>query len=143
MNPNYIHTITVYNRMKAKDTATKKEEWYKTVIPDCSWRCSTEDIQQQVQSGITNRDQKEIYIVRVPRNEKFRSYEEWKKAPAEYFALSKQDIIILGECQDEITGISPDTATEVMQRHKPDAFLIRSFADNTSHLVGKHYKVGG
>lgn len=143
MNPNYIHTITVYNRMKAKDTAAKKEEWHKTVIPDCSWRCSTEDIQQQVQSGVTNRDQKENYTVRIPRNEKFRNYEEWKKAPAEYFTLSKQDIIILGECQDEITGASPNTAAEVMQRHKPDAFLVKSFTDNTSHLVGKHYKVGG
>ena len=32
MNPNYVHTITLYNRIKAADTTDKIEKWIRTVI---------------------------------------------------------------------------------------------------------------
>lgn len=143
MNPNYCHTITVYNRLQAKDTASKKDEWYKTVLPNCSWRCTSADEQKNDQSNITNRTAAETYTIRIPQNPNFRYYNDWKQSPDSHFTVSKTDIIILGECAEEITGVSPNTASEVMQRYKPNAFLIKSFTDNTAHLLGKHYKVGG
>lgn len=143
MNPNYNRTITIYNRIPARDTVSKRDEWHKKVLYGCSWRCTTADTQMKDQQSMMNRSAEETYTVRIPMNPDFRKYVEWKDNPESSFTISKSDVIILGECHEEITGVSPNTAAEILQRYKPDAFLIKSFADNTSHLVGKHYKVGG
>lgn len=147
MNPNYNQTITIYNRIPARDTASKRDEWNKTVLRGCSWRCTTADTQMKDQQSMMNRNTEETYTVRIPQknpqNPDFRKYAEWKDNPEGSFTISKSDVIILGECSEEISGVSPNTAAEILQRYKPDAFLVKSFADNTSHLVGKHYKVGG
>lgn len=139
MNPNYCHTITVFNRLQAKDTEGKKDEWYKTILPNCSWYCTS----PETQSGSTNRVSEDSYTIRIPQNPNFRYYDDWKQSPESYFTVSKKDIVILGECAEEITGASPNTASEIMQRHKPNAFLVTSFTNNTSHLAGKHYRVEG
>lgn len=132
MNPNYSRTITLYNRIKAKDSAGKADDWYRTVLRGCSWSYDQD---------------KGRYTVRIPEtypgNRPYAAYRRWKDNPGSSFTLSESDLIVLGECSEMVTGRSPDTAAEILIRNKPDAFLIKSFADNTSHPAGKHYKVGG
>ena len=72
------------------------------------------------------------YTVRIPQKE-----------TEEGFRVLSGDIVVHGECQDMITKKSPDTASEVLQRNKPDAFLVTAFSDNTSHRMGKHYRLRG
>ena len=48
-----------------------------------------------------------------------------------------------GECLDGISGISPDTASEMLSRNKPEAFVVTAFSDNTSHRRARHYRIGG
>ena len=38
MNPNYTHTITLYNRIRAADTQDRKEKWIRTVISGCFYK---------------------------------------------------------------------------------------------------------
>lgn len=119
MNPNYVNTITVYRNQNGA--------WSKTVLHNCFWKTKVETVHDG-----TNAKQVNTYTVRIPLIE----------AEAG-FRASANDIVILGKAIDEITGKSPYTATEIMQKYKPDAFKVTAFTDNTSHLMDKHYRLGG
>lgn len=119
MNPNYMSTITIYQNSYGA--------WSRTVLHNCFWKSET----KTVQDG-TNAKQANTYTVRIPLKE-----------AESGFQASANDIVILGEAAEEITGKSPNTATEIMQKYKPNAFKVSAFADNTSHLMDKHYRLGG
>lgn len=118
-NPNYIHTITIFRNQNGT--------WTKSVFHNCFWKSEI----VKTQDG-TNAGQANTYTVRIPL-----------AAAGVGFTVSEDDIAVKGECQDNITGKSPNTATEVLLRNKPDAFKVTAFSDNTSHRMGKHYRLGG
>lgn len=144
MNPNYNQTITIYNCLRAADNSNDtKDVWYRTVLEECFYknvigRTEYVDKAPKMESA---------YTVRIPESEKYRPYHEWVKLPDEersrYFTCSQKDIVIQGECSEEITGVSPNTASQILSRYKPDAFVVTAFSDNTSHICGKHYRLGG
>lgn len=142
MNPNYKHTITVYNCLRGKDNPTKKDIWQKTILHNCFYK----NVIGRVEDGKTSR-MSNVYTARIPESGQYLPYDEWvKKSEDErkqYFTFSLDDIVLNGECQEEITGSSPNTAAELLKRHKPEAFVITAFSDNTSHIYAKHYRVGG
>ncbi|MBQ8640431.1 MAG: hypothetical protein IJ468_14910 [Lachnospiraceae bacterium] len=119
MNPNYIHTITIYRNQNGA--------WKKTVLHNCFWKSKIVVLQNETEASQTN-----TYIVRIP-----------VESVGNSFPVSPGDIVVRGNCRDKITGKSPDTATEVLLRNKPDAFKVTAFSDNTSHPMGKHYRLGG
>ena len=88
-----------------------------------------------------------VYTVRIPASEKYMPYREWiqlsEEERKEFFTCSQKDIVVRGECSDEISGTSPDTASQILSRNKPDAFVVTAFSDNTSHWMAKHYRLGG
>lgn len=137
MNPNYCHTITLYNCLKARDAADKKEHWTRTVLHDCFYKASITQTQSDTQ--VT---QQNTYTVRIPQNDDYRPYHEWMDDQSG-FTVSEGDIVVCGECDDEITGEDGQTAAQLLLRHKPEAFRVTAFSDNTSHLMGKHYRLGG
>lgn len=144
MNPNYIHTITIFNCLRAADNPNEKKDiWQKTVLKRCFYKNAME------QSDYVARDPRmaNTYTVRIPQSDKYLQYKEWVKLPESerlrYFTCSIKDIIVYGDCAEVITGISPDTAAEVLSKCKPDAFNVTAFSDNTSHKRAKHYRAGG
>lgn len=142
MNPNYCHTVTLYNRLKGTDSPDGRDAWNQTVLQNCFYKASTVQIQNDTSVSMLN-----TYTVRIPQNEKYLPYREWKQLPDDqregFFTVSEGDILIYGTCEEEITGKSGSAATQVLQRHKPDAFMVTSFSDNTAHPLGKHYRLGG
>lgn len=143
MNQNYNQTITIYNCLRAKENPNSiKDIWHRTVLHDCFYK----NVIGQVESGnglkMTN-----AYTVRIPESPIYLSYAEWCKLSEDdrkkHFTCRLDDIIVKGECKEEITGASPNTASELLSRHKPDAFKVAAFSDNTSHRYGKHYRAGG
>lgn len=136
MNPNYIYTITLYNCIKAKDNGGKQDIWRKTVLHNCFYK-TKEDI---VQSG-TTLSKACTYTVRIPENNAYRRYPEYCREPEGHFTVSNGDIVVLGECVDEIGADMP--AVNFLHKYKPDAFMITTVSDNTGHFVGKHYRLGG
>ena len=120
MNPNYNQTLTLYNCLRAADNPEgKKDIWQKTVLHDCFYKSMI----GRTEYADKNPRMDNTYTVRIP--------------------ISEKDVVIKGECDADITGISPDTAAQVLLRHKPDAFVVTAFADNTSHRMAKHYRLGG
>lgn len=138
MNPNYKRTITLYNHIKVTDTEDKKERWIKTVLHNCFWK-------SQVNTGFngTRASVQNTYVVRIPLDDRYLPYAEFIKSQEGHFTVTSDDIVILGECQEEITGVSGQTAAQVLTRYKPDAFKVTAFTDNTSFPVARHYRLGG
>lgn len=97
------------------------------MLEGCFWKSVTALSQADTQASVSN-----IYTVRIPL----------EVAGAD-FAVSHDDIVILGECTDEISNEKGFRAAEVLSRHKPDAFKVTATADNTGHLMDKHYRLGG
>lgn len=141
MNPNYRATITLYNCRKAADSPEKKETWKRTVLYNVFWKAETTVTQSGTQASKSN-----TYTVRIPQklpvNPEYHPYAEWKENMVG-FTVSNGDIVILGECPAEITGISGQTAAQVLSRYKPDAFKVTASGDNTGFPMGKHYRLGG
>lgn len=91
----------------------------------------------------TDADIRNIYTVRIPKDPRYLPYHEFVKKPAWYFTVSQEDIVILGEIQEEITGESGHMAAQVLNRYSPNAFKVTAFSDNTAFPMGKHYRIGG
>lgn len=119
MNPNYNQTITVFRKVGT--------EWSKLVLENCFWKSGIVMVQNDTEAQQTN-----TYTVRIPL-----------EIAGSDFSAFPGDVVVLGECTDEVTGKSPDTAAEVLRRNKPNAFLVSAYSDNTSYLMAKHYRLGG
>lgn len=138
MNQNYTRTITLYNRIRAGDSTDKKEHWNRTVLHNCFWK-------SQVNTGFngTQASVQTTYVVRIPKDERYLSYAEYVKGPEGHFTASQDDLVVLGECSEEINGTAGHTAAQVLNRCKPDAFKVTAFSDNTAFPLAKHYRLGG
>lgn len=138
MNRNYTHTITLYNKISAADREDKKEHWQRTVLRNCFWKSVINTGFNGTQASVQN-----TYVVRIPENRKYLPYNEYAKNPKGHFTVSQGDIVILGECKEEITGQSGQMAVQLLNRYKPNAFRATAFSDNTKSPLGKHYRIGG
>lgn len=144
MNPNYNQTVTIFNCLRARDNPYgKKDVWQKMVLGHCFYK----NVMGRAEYADREPKMASVYTVRVPESLKYKPYPEWCKMPEEerrqYFTCSMKDIVVKGECLDGISGISPDTASEVLSRNKPEAFVVTAFSDNTSHQRARHYRIGG
>lgn len=138
-NSNYKDTITIHNCHKAKDNGTGKDIWYKTILEQCFFKSS----EVQNVSG-TTLEKAASYTCRIPRAEKYLPYAEWSALADKtgYFTASLNDIVLLGEQGEHITGATPYTATEILAKYKPDAFKIMTFSNNSKY-PGAHIRIGG
>ncbi len=144
MNPNYNQTITLYNCYRGSDNPdSKKDVWQKTVLHNCFYKNVIG------RSEYADREPKmnSVYTVRIPASGKYKPYHEWIQLPEEkrggFFTCSQKDIVIRGECREDITGVSPNTASQMLTKYKPDAFVVTAFSDNTAYRAAKHYRLGG
>lgn len=123
MNPNYVHTITLYHKVPAAG----KEHWVKTVFHNCFWKSVVNTGFNGTQASVQN-----TYVARIP-----------EESCPESLSVLQGDIVVLGECQEEINGISGQTAAQVLNRNKSNAFKVTAFSDNTSFPADRHYRLGG
>lgn len=139
-NENYIHTITLYNCLKASDSPSKREKWYRHTIDGCFYKCSLMDVQNGTQATKSS-----AYTVRIPQNGQYKSYREWKNLSDEErqqcFTFSSGDIVVHGECTENIG--EGKAAAQLLAGNKPDAFKITAVADNSGSRFAKHYRLGG
>lgn len=141
-NANYVHTITLYNCLRAADSADKKDHWYRHVLDECYYKASVTRTDSGTSAGMQN-----TYTVRIPESLQYKPYSVWATLSDEersaFFTMNLDDIVVHGMCMEEITGSAGQTAVQVMKRHKPDAFKVTAVSDNTAALAAKHYRLGG
>jgi hypothetical protein len=141
-NPNYIHTITLYNCLRAADTPEKKDIWYRQVLSNCFYKAKVETA--QFGTGIKRVN---IYTVRIPESMRWLPYKEWAALQdserEEFFTANTGDIVVYGESEEEITSKGDGAAARVLERNAPSAFRVTAVTVNTGHSMDKHYRLEG
>ena len=137
-------TLTIYN--KYEDPQTDVISWYRTVVTDCFWKASGD----KVFIGQVVLDSKSV-LCRIPKDTRFLERYDWVKLPndqmANYFTMGIGDIIVKGECTDEINEYVPGQhATDLLDKYRPyqKCVEVDEFAINVG--VGRnneHYLVRG
>lgn len=122
----YDETITVINRLDAKDSALKQDAYFVTTLRNCMW---------SVKQTRSVRDDGTVVIgtvhqVQIPEAENYLPYRDWKKAEnrADSFTLTTGDYIVRGEVTEEVNA---SNIKAVIRNYEPDAFQIKSFRDAT------------
>ena len=119
----YDETLTVVNRLDAKDSDSKQDSYRKTVLHGCMWYGqSTRQVQQDgtVQIGTVHR-------VQIPESADYSPYKEWSKS-LEGFTLRQGDYIVRGEVVEELDAA---TVKRVMASYEPEVFQVQHFRDLT------------
>lgn len=122
----YDDTITVINKLDARDAALKQDVYYATVLHHCMWSVkATRAVQSDgtVAVGTTHQ-------VQIPEAENYIPYREWKESEAREgaFTIRTGDYIVRGEIDGEVTA---QTLRDIVKRYEPDAFQVQAFRDAT------------
>ena len=138
-------TVTVYN--KFTDSQTDMVRWYRTVITGgCFWKMAG----VEVLVGSTLLDSKSI-ICRIPKDARFKEKQEWIKLPndemSNYFTLAQGDIIVKGECDEEIDEYTKGhRSTDLLGKYREyqACMEISEYSNNTGRgRNNEHYFVRG
>lgn len=134
--PHWNDTVTVVNKLAARDSATKLDTWKKTVLHNCFFK-------QLVQRDIagTTVSVGTSSICRIPKNPDFKPYHEWKEDISDGFTLSAGDYIFKGELNEDVTA---DNIVSLYNSHKPNAMSVKAVSDNSDFLgLAEHYRAEG
>lgn len=122
----YDSTVTLLNRLDAKDSALNQDAYYKTVLHDCMWNdSSTRTVGSDGTVSLSTTHQ-----VQIPEMEYYLPYREWKKPENRdtHFTVKEGDYVILGEVTEDVT---PSNYRSVVKSYEPQAFQVQSFQDCT------------
>lgn len=134
--PTFDYTITVLNKLKSTDSATKLDVWKKTVLTNCAWSSQAVRSVQGSTVSLGN-----AFVVRVPKNAEYKTYNEWKET-LDGFTFSTGDYIIKGEITEET--VTPNNVQSIVNAHRPEAFSVSFFKDNTGTVEAlEHYHIEG
>lgn len=129
----YDETITVINKLDARDSALKTDSYFVTTLDHCMWsdkvsRSVSSD--GTVQVGTTHQ-------VQIPEAENYLPYRDWRKAEnrADSFTLRAGDYVIRGKVGEEVNA---STIKNVAKLYEPDAFQIQAFRDATKGAGFEH-----
>lgn len=136
--PTFDYTVTVLNRLKGADSATKQDVWYATVLKNCDW---TQSVVRNVSGTVVSVGG--AYRCLVPKQANYLPYADWKNSPDGNLTFSEGDYIIKGTlAEDELP--TPNTIQKIFQNHRPEAFQIKTFSDNTGTIeLAEHYHLEG
>ena len=137
-NPNYQHTITIYNRLPAAASGSRTDTWRRTVLTGCFFKAET-----QISNNGTVATQSNTYTVRIPESDRYLPRDKWCQAAnrGKRWTVSEDDIVVFGKVTDEISGAF--SAVDLLNKYRPDAFRVKAFSDNTRYRYLKHYRLGG
>lgn len=132
LTPAFTETITLLNKLDAKDSTSGMDEWKSTVLHDCAW---SEKAVRSVQGNVVSVGRS--IIVRIPASPDFRPYSEWKDG-MDGFTLSAGDCIVRGEISEKVTA---DNVKSVLAAY--DGFVVKSAKINTAIPSLAHYLAEG
>lgn len=116
----YNETLTILNKLKACDTMSKQDLWFKHVIQDGAWYVTNETSM----SGTTVNISSKITIL-IPNNSMYRDYNVWKQGSNQLanFTMSTGDYIVRGLVDEEITS---QNITKILNMYGNDVCSVKS-----------------
>lgn len=120
----YGQTVTVINKLDAKDAALKMDAYYKQVVHSALW--SSQVSRTVSTDGIVQIGQS--VKVHIADRSEYMPYDEWKAAENRdaYFTIRTGDYIVLGEVTGEVTA---SNVLQIVKAHGDDAMQVKAFRD--------------
>ena len=115
MNQNYTRTITLYNRIQCRQTATdKKEHWNRTVLHNCFWKSQVNTGFNGTQASVQN-----TYVVRIPEDEQVSFLcRICKGSGGALYMLPRDDLVDpMGNAAKRSHGTAGHTAAQVLNQY--------------------------
>lgn len=122
----YDETITVVNRLDARDAGEQYDRYRATVLTGCMWSATATRSVQSDGSVVVGT----VHRVQIPENDAFLPYREWSALAdqAGRFTVRQGDYIVRGEVAEEIDAAN---VRRVIAAYEPDAFQVQHFRDLT------------
>lgn len=147
--PWWDKTITIYN--KYVDPTNQRTSWYRTVVKNCFWKAQNLmfSMGRYGVSTIGVLTENKTIICRIPKQNNYVSKRVWDETDdkSSYFTLANEDIIVLGEVEDEIDEYTPgQRANDLIAKYKKydECLTIDIYVDNVQTGVDLlHYRVTG
>lgn len=118
--------ITLYHCVKAYDEETGRNttKWVRNCYNECFFGTTA----AQSLSGDTL-SQASSYIVRIPGIKRIE--------------VMPGDVVVRGEIFDEIADEAGMRINDILSKHKPYCFTVKTVSDNRTITEGAHYKLTG
>lgn len=119
----YKERITLFNKLKRKDSLTNFDVWYKTVIDNVVWYRSTE--RDVLANGVAIGD----YItILIPFNDSYIPYNDWKgnNMQIDHYTISVGDYVVRGEVEDDLNN---NNIVKELEKYGEDVCLVKSFRE--------------
>lgn len=133
----YASTVTVINRLDAKDAGLKADEYRATALEGCMWASkATRSVQSDGTVVIGT-----VHTVQVPEDDGYLPYRRWAALANRNgsFTFREGDYVVLGKVDEELTAAN---VKKVVAAHEPDAFQIQHFRDLTKGAGFSHSTAG-
>lgn len=133
----YDRTVTIVNRLDAKDAGLKADEYRATALEGCMWASkATRSVQSDGTVVIGT-----VHTVQVPESAAYVPYREWAGLEAREgtFTVREGDYVLLGTVEGEVTA---SNVKKVAAAHEPDAFQVQHFRDLTKGGGFSHSTAG-
>lgn len=119
----YRETITVINKLDARDSKKKQDEYFKTVLRNCMWSLTTTRTVESdgtVTIGTSHR-------VQIPESGSYKPYNEWVKNQ-EGFTIRAGDYVVKGVVEEDVNA---SNYKSVIKKYEPEAFEVQTFRNAT------------
>ena len=133
----YNETVTVLNRLDARDAGAKQDSYHATVVHGCMWDATaTRSVQSDgtVLVGTVHR-------LQIPESDAYVPYREWSRLEDTRgrFTLRHGDYVVRGEVTEDVDA---SNVRQVVAAYEPDAFQVQHFRDLTRRN-GLHHSGAG
>lgn len=120
----YGQTVTVINKLDARDAALKLDAYYKQAVAGALWSAQvsrTVSTDGSVQIG-------QSVKVHIADRSGYLPYDEWKAAENRdaYFTVRTGDYIVLGEVAEDVTA---SNVLQIVKAKGDDAVQVKAFRD--------------
>lgn len=126
----YNKTLTILNKLKASDTLSKQDLWFKHVIHDGAWYITNESSV----SGTTVNMASKITVL-IPYSELYLPYKDWKVDTNQlnHFTMSNGDYIVNGILDEEVNS---QTITKILLKYEPNVCSVKSINELPKRGIG-------
>jgi hypothetical protein len=120
----YGQTVTVLNKLDAKDAAIKMDAYYKQVVRSALW---SSQVSRTVSTDGSVRIGQSVKVHIADRSD-YMPYDEWKAAGNRdaYFTIRTGDYVILGEVSEDVTA---SNVLQIVKAKGGDAMQVKAFRD--------------
>lgn len=119
----YNDTITILNKLKATDSITKQDAWYKTILHNAYWSNTSVSNVSGTTVGVG-----EVIKVLIPFNNNYKQYNDWKQAgnQDDAYTMSTNDYIIYGEVLEDVTS---NNVVQITTKYGEKVCTVRSVTE--------------